>query len=207
MGGVGEWATIMDLSGLLPGLLEDPTFARAARAEGPPGSVVTPDEAIPFLAAGMARQRLVLAVTATTRQAEDLAAAASSLIGPHRVAVLPAWETLPHERLSPSSDTVGRRLAVLRRLAHPDPADETIGALDLVVAPIRALLQPIVTGLGEVLPVSVHPGDEVAHDELAETLVNLGYAATDLVEKRGQFAIRGCILDVFPPTEEHPLRV
>ena len=197
----------MDLSGLLPGLLEDPTFARAARAEGPHGSVVTPDEAIPFLAAGMARQRLVLAVTATTRQAEDLAAAASSLIGPHRVAVLPAWETLPHERLSPSSDTVGRRLAVLRRLAHPDPADETIGALDLVVAPIRALLQPIVTGLGEVLPVSVHPGDEVAHDELAETLVNLGYAPTDLVEKRGQFAIRGGILDVFPPTEEHPLRV
>ena len=118
----------MDLSGLLGGLLLDPAFARAARADGPHGSVVTPDAAIPFLAAGMARHRLVLAVTATTRQAEDLAAAASSLTGTARVAVLPAWETLPHERLSPSSDTVGRRLAVLRRLAHPDPDDETIGA-------------------------------------------------------------------------------
>ncbi len=198
---------LMDLSGLLGGLLLDPTFARAARADGPHGSVVTPDAAIPFLAAGMARHRLVLAVTATTRQAEDLAAAASSLTGSARVAVLPAWETLPHERLSPSSDTVGRRLAVLRRLAHPDADDETIGPLDLVVAPIRALLQPIVTGLGDLQPVVVRPGDAIAHEELAEALVTIGYAATDLVEKRGQFAIRGGILDVFPPTEEHPLRV
>ena len=197
----------MDLSGLLAGLLLDPAFARAARADGPHGSVVTPDAAIPFLAAGMARHRLVLAVTATTRQAEDLAAAASSLTGTARVAVLPAWETLPHERLSPSSDTVGRRLAVLRRLAHPDPDDETIGALDLVVAPIRALLQPIVKGLGDLQPVVVRPGDEIAHEELAAALVAIGYAPTDLVEKRGQFAIRGGILDVFPPTEEHPLRV
>ena len=198
---------LMDLSGLLAGLLLDPAFARAARADGPHGSVVTPDAAIPFLAAGMARHRLVLAVTATTRQAEDLAAAASSLTGSARVAVLPAWETLPHERLSPSSDTVGRRLAVLRRLAHPDPHDETIGALDLVVAPIRALLQPIVQGLGDLQPVVVRPGDEIAHEDLAEALVAIGYAGTDLVEKRGQFAIRGGILDVFPPTEEHPLRV
>ncbi len=198
---------LMDLSGLLAGLLLDPAFARAARADGPHGAVVTPDAAIPFLAAGMARHRLVLAVTATTRQAEDLAAAASSLTGSARVAVLPAWETLPHERLSPSSDTVGRRLAVLRRLAHPDPADDTIGPLDLVVAPIRALLQPIVQGLGDLQPVVVRPGDQIAHEELAEALVDIGYAPTDLVEKRGQFAIRGGILDVFPPTEEHPLRV
>ena len=197
----------MDLSGLLHGLLEDPAFARAARAEGPHGAVLTPDAAMPFLAAGMARHRLVLAVTATTRQAEDLAAAASSLTGPGRVAVMPAWETLPHERLSPSSDTVGRRLAILRRLAHPDDNDAMTGALDLVVAPIRALLQPIVRGLGDLQPVVVRPGDEIAHDDVAEALVTIGYTSTDLVEKRGQFAIRGGILDVFPPTEEHPLRV
>ncbi|MGB7983509.1 MAG: hypothetical protein WCF36_22245, partial [Candidatus Nanopelagicales bacterium] len=197
----------MDLSGLLHGLFEDPAFARAARAEGPHGAVVTPDAGIPFLAAGMARARLVLVVTATSRQAEDLAHAAGSLLGPARVAVLPAWETLPHERLSPSSDTVGRRLAVLRRLAHPDASDETSGALDLVVAPVRALLQPIVTGLGDLVPVVVRPGDQVAHDDLAAALVAIGYQPTDLVAKRGQFAIRGGILDVFPATEEHPLRV
>ena len=64
--------------------------------------------------------RPVLAVTATGREAEDLAAALRGLLDPRPVVELPGWETLPHERLSPRSDTVGRRLAVLRRLAHPD---------------------------------------------------------------------------------------
>jgi transcription-repair coupling factor (superfamily II helicase) len=54
-------------------------------------------------------------VTATAREAEDLTEAIGDLVGPHAVALYPAWETLPHERLSPRSDTVGRRLAVLRR--------------------------------------------------------------------------------------------
>jgi transcription-repair coupling factor (superfamily II helicase) len=197
----------MDLSGLLRGLLQDPAFAAAVAAETTTGTLVSPDEALPFVAAGMARRHQVLAVTATTRQAEDLAAAASCLISPHRVAVLPAWETLPHERLSPSSDTVGRRLAVLRRWSHPDPEDETIGPLDLVVAPVRALLQPIVVGLGELAPVRVHAGQTLPPEELAEALVAIGYSPTDLVEKRGQFAVRGGIVDVFPPTEEHPVRV
>ncbi len=81
---------------------------------GPPG-------ARPFAVAALARQtgRTVLAVTATGREAEDLAAALRTLLPPDTVAEYPSWETLPHERLSPRSDTVGRRLAVLRRLAHP----------------------------------------------------------------------------------------
>ena len=44
------------------------------------------------------------------------ASALGSLMDPHHVAYYPSWETLPHERLSPRSDTVGRRLDVLRRL-------------------------------------------------------------------------------------------
>ena len=85
----------------------------------------------------LAESRTVLAVTATDREAEDLGAAAADLIDAHAVAVLPSWETLPHERLSPRPDTVGRRLTLFRRLAtrrhppacwscrrpQPDPAD------------------------------------------------------------------------------------
>ena len=82
----------------------------------------------------------VLAVTATTREAEDLAAALRELVDPDVVDIFPSWETLPHERLSPRSDTVGRRLAVLRRLTHPDPDDAAYGPLQVVVAPIRACL-------------------------------------------------------------------
>ena len=149
----------------------------------------------------------VLVVTATTREAEDLETALTCFLGAERVATFPSWETLPHERLSPRSDTVGRRLAVLRRLAHPDPADAAYGPLAVVVAPVRALLQPVAAGLGELVPVTLRAGDEAPLEDVVEALAAAAYVRTDLVEKRGDFAVRGGILDVFPPTEEHPVRV
>ena len=159
---------------------------------------------------------VLLLTTATQREAEDLAAAVQWVLratAPHpsgpadSVAVFPGWETLPHERLSPRSDTVGRRLAVLRRLTHPDPGDPTGGPLRVVVAPVRAALQPIAGGLGELVPVVLRAGDERPLEEVVEALVAAAYTRTDLVERRGDFAVRGGILDVFPPTQEHPLRV
>ncbi|MGC4804395.1 transcription-repair coupling factor [Micromonospora sp. DT233] len=153
--------------------------------------------------------RPVLAVTATSREADDLAAALGSLLPAEQVAVFPSWETLPHERLSPRSDTVGRRLAVLRRLAHPDAADSRgrAGALRVVVAPVRSLLQPQLKGLGDLEPVQLAAGEEADLEEVARRLTDMAYARVDLVTKRGEFAVRGGILDVFPPTDEHPSRV
>ena len=154
-----------------------------------------------------AAQGPVLVVTATTREAEDLADALGCLLPGDGVANFPSWETLPHERLSPRSDTVGRRLAVLRRLAHPDPHDPAYGPLSVVVAPVRAVLQPIARGLGELSPVALKPGDESPLEDVVDALAAAAYTRTDLVERRGEFAVRGGILDVFPPTEEHPVRV
>ena len=151
--------------------------------------------------------RTVLAITATGREAGDLTASLRCFLPPERVVEFPSWETLPHERLSPRSDTVGRRLAVLRRLAHPDPEDETHGAIDVVVASVRALMQPIAKGLGDLAPVSLRPGQEADLPKVVEALAAAAYTRTDLVERRGEFAVRGGILDVFPPTEEHPVRV
>ncbi|MDN5795510.1 MAG: transcription-repair coupling factor [Intrasporangium sp.] len=165
----------------------------------------------PFLVAALAQQGTgatpLLVVTATTREADDLAEALRCLLPPERVAVFPSWETLPHERLSPRSDTVGRRLAVLRRIAHPDEADPSYGPLSVVVAPVRAALQPITRGLGELAPVALKPGDEYPLEDAVEALAGAAYVRTDLVERRGEFAVRGGILDVFPPTEQHPVRV
>ncbi|MEP6798470.1 MAG: CarD family transcriptional regulator, partial [Lapillicoccus sp.] len=149
----------------------------------------------------------LLLVTATTREAEDLEVALASFVPASAVSTFPSWETLPHERLSPRSDTVGRRLAVLRRLTHPDPADPAYGPLSVVVAPVRALLQPIVQGLGELVPVMLHAGEERPLEDVVDALAAAAYVRTDLVERRGEFAVRGGILDVFPPTEEHPVRV
>ena len=149
----------------------------------------------------------VLAVTATGREAEDLHAALEASLGSGAVGLFPSWETLPHERLSPRSDTVGQRLSVLRRLTHPEGGDDTHGALSVVVAPVRAVLQPISKGLGDLQPVALQAGDDVPLEQVVESLAAAAYARTDLVERRGEFAVRGGILDVFPPTEEHPLRL
>ncbi|MHB8185613.1 MAG: transcription-repair coupling factor [Dermatophilaceae bacterium] len=152
-------------------------------------------------------RRPILAVTATGREAEDLVAALRCFLPTDVVADFPSWETLPHERLSPRSDTVGRRLAVLRRLTHPEATGTAYGPLDVVVAPVRALLQPLVKGLGELVPVVLRAGDETPMGEVVEALAAAAYVRTDLVERRGEFAVRGGILDVFPPTEEHPVRI
>ena len=144
------------------------------------------------------RRRTVLAVTATDREAEDLGAAAADLLGRDAVAVLPSWETLPHERLSPRPDTVGRRLAIFRALADPATAPR------LVVAAARSLIQPIAPGLGRLDPVTLRVGDEHDFDDLLVRLVELAYTRVEMVTARGEFAVRGGIVDVFPPTAEHP---
>ncbi len=207
-------AGLLDVVGRDPGLAGWRAAAQAWRQTDASSSQITAPEALrPFVAGLLAADpssgagRSVLLVTATGREAEDAVTALADLLPPGSVADFPAWETLPHERLSPRSDTVGRRLAVLRRLVHPDPADPGAGPLRVVVAPVRSLLQPLVPGLADLVPVVLRPGDERALEECVRQLADAAYTRVDLVEKRGEFAVRGGILDVFPPTEEHPLRV
>jgi transcription-repair coupling factor (superfamily II helicase) len=203
----------MSLSGLLSVIADAPQLRRAlGQADAVAADFIGPPALRPFLAATLAAppgqpRRFVLAVTATAREAEDLTTALGSLLPAVTVACFPAWETLPHERLSPRSDTSGRRLAVLRRLAHPDSASPRTGPLTVVVAPVRSLLQPMVAGLGDLEPVQLSAGQAADLEATVARLVEIGYARTDLVEHRGEIAVRGGILDVFPPTEEHPLRI
>ncbi|MEO3863659.1 transcription-repair coupling factor [Acrocarpospora sp. B8E8] len=194
------------LSGLLDVVAADPRLAEAL-TDQVGTDLIAPAALRPFAVAALARSRPVLAIAATGREAEDLAAALTGLLPDTSVAVFPAWETLPHERLSPRSDTVGQRLAVLRRLAHPVAGDHSAGPLRVVVAPVRAVLQPIVAGLGDLQPVRLRAGDDAELDDVVAQLVENGYHRVDMVEKRGEVAVRGGLLDVFPPTEEHPLRL
>ncbi|MET0787854.1 MAG: DEAD/DEAH box helicase, partial [Cellulomonas sp.] len=198
----------MDLTGLLPALLADPAAAAAVESVRARGEldVVGPAGVRPPLLAALASGRPLVVVTATGRDADELAAAVRCYLPADDVAVLPSWETLPHERLSPRSDTVARRLAVFRRLAHPETEGHA-GPVRVLVLPVRALLQPVVDGLGELEPVAISTGDRVDLADLAERLVAAAYTRVDMVEKRGEFAVRGGIIDVFPPTEDHPLRV
>jgi transcription-repair coupling factor (superfamily II helicase) len=184
---------------------DDPAFAElldtVAAAAPDAGEVIVPDVARAFLLAGLARAagRLVVVTTATTADAETLAEDVGAFLGPDRVACFPAWETLPHERLSPRSETVARRLALLHRLATQDG-----GGLEVLTVPARAMMQPLAPGLDRVVPVHVARGDRVDLEDLLERLVAAGYQRTDMVERRGEVAVRGGLVDFFPPGEDHP---
>ena len=201
----------MRLTQLADAVFADPTLAGAvedARGGVVPALDLTGPPALrPFLVKGIVEAgRTVLAVTPTAREAEELVAALGDLVDPAEVGYYPSWETLPHERLSPRTDTVGRRLAILRRLRHPG-SGATDGPLRVVVTPVRSMLQPQVKGLGDLAPVALAPGDSAPLEDVVRRLAHAAYSRVDLVEKRGEFAVRGGIVDVFPPTEEHPLRV
>ena len=144
----------------------------------------------------------LLVVCATTREAEEMVAALRCYLPDEAVEMLPAWETLPHERLSPRADTVAARLAVLRRLAHSEE-----GAIGVLVVPVRALLAPVIAGLGEIEPLTLATGAQLPLEAATEHLVKMAYTRVDMVENRGEFAVRGGILDVFPPTCPRPVRV
>ncbi len=173
-------------------------------AAGVQARIGTAPSNIPYVIAALATiDRPVLVITPSDRAADEYAKALSDFMDPQSIAVFPAWETLPHERLSPSGDTVGARMAVLRRLAHPEESTP----IKCLVSPIRAVIQPLVKALGEIVPLTLAVGDEVSLDDLARRLVELGFERVELVDRRGQFAVRGGIVDVFPSALEHPVRV
>ncbi|MFW7414489.1 transcription-repair coupling factor [Demequina sp. SO4-18] len=175
------------------------------------GHLVAPTAAAPALVARTVADAgaPVVVVTATSGDADTFAAALGSFLDPATVTTLPAWETLPHERLSPRSDTVARRLATLRRLVHPEAVEREAGLppASVVVTPLRALLQPVIPDLADLAPVSLRVGDVTDLTSLTDALGDAAYTRVDMVERRGEFAVRGGIVDVFAPTDPHPVRI
>src|SRR5580692_11392714 len=186
------------------------------------GTVAVPEAAQAVVAAALAAftgRAPILVVTATGLDAErlgdDLACllagdddpAPTHVVGAvgGAVTVLPAWETLPFERVSPETETMGRRLALLHALTgKADP--ELPPPPRVIVAPVRALLQRL-GPLEGTAPVVIRPGQQVDVAELLPELVAMGYRREHQVEHRGEFAVRGGIVDVFPSTADVPVRI
>jgi transcription-repair coupling factor (superfamily II helicase) len=159
---------------------------------------------------------VLLAITATSRESEGLAAALASVTDAE-IVEFPAWETLPHERLSPSAETVGKRIDALRKLkaweASGPSTDSGPGPVRsrksiILVASVRAALQPLANNLTDLEPISLTAGGR-GYDltAIGRQLVDLAYSRVDMVTRRGEFAVRGGILDVFSPIAEHPVRI
>ena len=184
-----------------------PRCARPAagpdRAAGPAAACWPPR----WPARGTEQRRFVLAVTATAREAEDLSAALRSLLPPNR------WAT---SRPGRRCRTSGCRPGPTPRASGwpccagwPTPTRPTCGPgrCGRWSPRCAASCSRWSAGWATWSRSAWRPGQEADLEEVVTRLVEIGYARTELVEKRGEMAVRGGILDVFPPTEEHPLRV
>ena len=149
--------------------------------------------------------RVQLVVAATGREAEDVGAALRAFDPLAEVLEFPSWETLPHERLSPSPETVGKRVATLQRLAELKAEHSNHPVY--VLASVRAVLQPVVAGLADHPALRLEVSKHYFMPELTLKLVELAYERVDMVTKRGEFAARGGILDIFPTTADHAVRL
>ena len=142
-------------------------------------------------------------ITSTSKSAAEISQTLIDLVPNLEIIEFPSWETLPHERLSPAAETVGRRLKALHRMLQLKAESKSY----LVLMSVRAALQPVVGGMEAHPPILISRGKEYLLPELALKLIEIGYQRVDMVVKRGEFAIRGGILDVFPTTSEHALRL
>jgi transcription-repair coupling factor (superfamily II helicase) len=174
-------------------------------------AVATPAQA--FVLAGLVRlgsRRPVLVVTPTAAAAEQLAHDLEAFTpggGSGKVEVFPAWETLPFERVSPDVSTMGRRLRLLWQVSGNSDGSPTTGGPDIVVAPIKAVLQRLGPFRTAARPVVIAKGDRIDTEELVSRLVAMGYRRESIVEHRGELAVRGGIVDVFPSTGDEPVRI
>lgn len=166
--------------------------------------LVVPETAHAYALVGLvesSRRRPFLVITPTVGEAERLVADLANFMPVDSVELFPGWETLPFERMSPSVETMGRRNRVLWRLGRQDPD------LAVVVAPVRAVTQRLVEPSSLHDPVSVSIGSQIDSTAFIERLVAAGYRREYQVEHRGETAVRGSIIDVFPSTAESPVRI
>ena len=150
---------------------------------------------------GAGERRPIVVATPTTADAERLVNDLRLFLDADEVDLFPAWETLPFERVSPAVETMGQRLRTLWHLRDPERAPAVI------VAPARALVQRLGPDAGDVDPIVVGVGDVVDATDLVTRLVGFGYRREYQVEHRGEVAVRGSIVDVFPSTADAPVRI
>src|SRR4051812_37327849 len=200
----------MALRELLTYAHENPAFnalSNAAENGGgrPPERAFVSQSLRPYLVAALAddhRDRPALIVTGDDRSARDLAADLRAFLRPREVRLYPARGVRYESQLAPPPHLVGLRVAALESLGAAPPAD---GAA-VVVASAAALAEKVPDPDLRPHGFALEKGGLVDLEETAQQLAACGYERVDQVEDRGQFAIRGDILDVYPATEERAVR-
>jgi transcription-repair coupling factor (superfamily II helicase) len=144
-------------------------------------------------------ERPVLLVAPDDRSARDLAADLRAYLAPRRVRLYPSRGTGYASHVSPPPHLVGLRIDALDALGAESDA--------VVVASAPALAEAVPDASLRPAGFTVAKGEEIELGSVADDLVAAGYERVEQVEERGQFAVRGGILDVYPATEERAVRI
>src|SRR5437763_2537020 len=184
---------------LLESADQDPKFAQLANQGG---SVFVSQSLRPYLLAALLDRDQgapAIVVAGDDRAARDLAAALKAWLAPRTVRYYPSRGVTYESHLTPPPHLVGLRIAALDALLEGSPAVVVISAVALSEKVPDPSLRP--RGF------TLRKGGLLDLEETARDLVAAGYERVEQVEDRGQFAIRGGLLDLFPATEERAVRV
>ncbi len=203
------------LRSLLTYAKHDPSvsaLADAARSE--PQRAFVSASMRPYLLAALIDsepQRPALVVAGDDRAARDLAADLKAFLSPRRVRFYPARGMRYESHLAPPPHLVGLRIAALDALLVGERAVRAstrspVGEPAVLVTSAVALAEKVPDPDLRPHGFEIEKGGLLDLDEVAAQLVACGYERVDQVEERGQFAIRGDILDVYPATEERAVR-
>ena len=192
------------LAPLLPAVASEPALSALLSSED--ATVAVADAARAYVLGGVASlssSSVIVVATPTAAEAERLFHDLQCFLDEEHLGYFPSWETLPFERVSPSVETMGRRLEALWRVAQSRASP---GAT-LLVSPVKALVQRLAARPQEAAPIVVHAKGAIDPYELVAALVAAGYRREYQVEHRGEVAVRGGIVDVFPSTGDIGIRI
>ena len=202
----------------LLGLIDGDAGARRLAAEG--GRAFVSASLRPYLIAALAdrdvqaRARPLLVLVGDDRAARDLAGDLRAWLAPRRVRYYPSRGVAYESHLAPPPHLVGLRVAALDALLGAGAGAESDGAAaegagdaPVVVVSAAALSEKVPDPALRPRSFTLRVGELLDLDECAAELVAAGYERVDQVEERGQFAMRGGLLDVFPATEDRAVRV
>jgi transcription-repair coupling factor (superfamily II helicase) len=174
----------------------------------------------PALAAALALhvEHPIIYVVTNSDAAQRAASDLCEWLGEGASQLFPASDALPYEQMSPGPAVISGRLRVLRLLATGDDQPQTTDHVQanhesqspvrVIVAPIKALIQPTLTReQWAEATVSLRQGDERSPDELIRRWIELGYRNAPTVEEPGEINRRGGIIDIYPPGDDLPLRI
>src|SRR5580765_8130628 len=184
---------------LVEQLLADERLAAYADVLRTPVAARVSEPALPLLLAALHEQlvRALVVVLPDDADARDAAEGARWFLGEDGVALLPSRGVRWGSGLEPPPHLVGERARAL----------DVLAAGGLVCASAAALAELMPPRAARPEPIRVEPGLELALDDLAEALALAGYESVERADERGQFAVRGGLVDVFPTTGREPLRI